>query len=81
MIWKSLIVDKKGMRAFLDELYEFVRTADMCSKLIDNCEHKIVFSYGDSHTEIFEGAVNRGHENLESIIEYFVGKYISCEWL
>ena len=69
------LVDPEEMNAFFKELYDFVRTAESNCITIDDCEHKVVFSYGPLHSETFIGEKIKGRESLLGMIHGFVNSH------
>lgn len=72
----------KEMKGFFKELYEFVRTADGCAELIDDCSRKLTIVYYGDHKEIIEGCVFRDDEQMLSLIYSFIEDHgIKDNWL
>ncbi len=67
-------VNRGDIQEFFMELYDFVRSADMCEKTIDDCKHTVTFWYGPYHKETFEEETWNGSESLTGKINSFVDR-------
>ena len=69
------LVNPEEMKVFFEELYDFVRNAESNCITIDDCAHKVVFSYGALHSETFWGETIKGRESLLGKIHGFVNSH------
>ena len=61
-------VPYKEMKSFFKELYEFVRTADGCVELVDDCSRKLTIVYYGDHKETIEGCAIKDDKMMLSLI-------------
>ena len=69
--------DEKEMKAFFSELYDFVRSAEICCRIVDDCIYEVTFNYGPLHREVFEGATVNGERTLIGMIHRFTDHIIT----
>ena len=67
---------------FFYEIYEFVRTADSCANLIDDCSHIVTLVYARGHKEILEGCpVRNGEQMLAKIYSFMIEHGVKDDWV
>lgn len=59
------------MRAFFDEVYEFIRTAEYLDIPVDDTSHSISIYYNPYHKEVFKDNPCKDNEGLLWIIQRF----------
>ena len=75
-------VPYQDMKSFFNEMYEFVRTADGCAELVDDCIHKVTIMYYGGHREIIEGCAFKDDEQMIPLIYSFISEHgIKDSWI
>ena len=76
------IVSSAEMQKFFYEIYEFVKTADSCANLIDDCSHIVTLVYARGHKDILEGCPVRNDEQmLAKIYSFMIEHGVKDDWI
>jgi len=78
---KTLVAPDK-MKRFFSEIYKFVRSADGCPTIVDDCSHEVTLVYSHNHREIIDGGTISSNKQLIAEIYSFMRENeVEDDWI